>query len=233
MNIALIIAGGVGTRMGNVIPKQFLSINEKPVIVYTLEKFQRHPMVDVICVVCLSGWEDDVWSYKKEYGLSKLQHVITGGNNGQQSIEKGIFALEKFYTQDSLILMHEAVRPLVTEEIITDCILTAQMYGNATVAVPSADAVMRTDDGNSSRETIPRENLRKTQVPQAFSIGFACDLYREAKKIGINNSATTCTLMATLGKTVYFSKGSSLNFKLTTPEDLEIFKAVLQTQENK
>ena len=230
MNIAMIIAGGVGSRMGNVIPKQFLPVNNQPVIVYTMEEFQYHPLVDVICVVCLSGWADTVWSCKNEYGLSKLQHVITGGNNGQQSIEKGLFALETLYPRDSLVLMHEAVRPLVTEEIITDCIATAEKYGSATVAVPSPDVVMRTENGICSSEEVPRDYLRKTQVPQAFSIGNGCGLYREAKQKGISNSATTCTLMASLGKTVFFSKGSSLNFKLTTPEDLELFKAILQTQ---
>lgn len=228
MNIALIIAGGQGKRMGQYPPKQFLEINSKPIIVYTLETFQKHSQIDVIAVVCLKGWEDNIWEYKQRYGISKLMHVVSGGETGHQSIENGIFKLEEEYSSDSLIIMHEAVRPLVTETIITDCFTVARKYGNAVAAIPSADAVMYTNDGLFSDEIIIRENIRKTQVPQIYKLGEMCNLYREAAARNIFNSATTCTLMAELGKKVFFSNGSSLNFKLTTAEDMELFKAVLQ-----
>ena len=230
MNIALIIAGGVGTRMGNVVPKQFLKVNGKPVLVYTLEKFQNHSQVDAIAVVCLKGWEEDVWVYKDEYNIGKLLHVFSGGENGQQSIENGVFSLEKLYPADTMILMHEAVRPLVTEQIITDCINTAKQFGNATAAIPSVDTIMHTLDGKQSSEVIVREEVRKTQVPQAFTLQYMCSLYREAAQQGITNSATTCILSAQLGKTVFFSPGSTLNFKLTTADDMKLFQAILDTQ---
>ena len=226
-NIALIIAGGSGNRMHQNIPKQFLNVNERPVIVYTLEAFEKHPEIDAIAVVCIEGWEQVLSAYAKQFCIRKLVDIIPGGKCGQESIRNGVLELEKHYKADDLILVHDATRPMVSEEIISDNIRVATEYGNATTVIPCAEAMLQTDDGLVSSITYPRDNLKRTQTPQAFHLKEICDLHREALEKGITNSIASCTLMIELGKKVYFSKGSEKNIKLTTVEDIDIFKALL------
>ena len=227
MNIALIIAGGKGVRMNQEIPKQFLTVNEKPVIVYTMEAFQRHPGIDAIAVVCIEGWENVLSAYARQYGVTKLRHIIPGGENGQSSIRNGVFELEKLYDRRDLVLVHDAIRPLVSAENISDCIATAEKYGSAITVVPCQEAMLATDDQISSDSSVPRDTLKRTQTPQTFPIGMLADLHREALEKGITNSIASCTLMVELGRTIYFSHGSEKNIKLTTPEDIDIFRALL------
>ena len=226
-NVALIIAGGSGNRMNQDIPKQFLTVNERPVIVYTLETFEKHPEIDAIAVVCIEGWDQVLWAYAKQFNISKLKYVIPGGKNGQDSIRNGVYELEKHYAKDDLVLIHDAIRPMVSAEIISDNIRVAREQGNAITVIPCAEAMLTTKDGNESGETYPRDNLKRTQTPQAFKIGDICELHREALKAGITNSIASCTLMIEMGKKVYFSAGSEKNIKLTTIEDIDIFKALL------
>lgn len=227
MNIGLIIAGGSGNRMNQDIPKQFLTVNEKPIIVYTLEAFQNHPEIDSVAVVCISGWEQVLWAYAKQFNITKLQHVVTGGKNGQDSIRNGALELEKHFKPDDIVLVHDAIRPMVSAEIISDNIRVALKYGNAITVVPCAEAMIQTDDGIVSKGSYPRDKLKRTQTPQAFRLGQLCELHREALKKGITNSVASCTLMIELGKKVYFSVGSEKNIKLTTVDDIDIFKALL------
>ena len=226
-NIALIIAGGSGNRMQQDIPKQFLTVNERPVIVYTLEAFEKHPEIDAIAVVCIEGWDQVLWAYAKQFNISKLKYVIPGGKNGQDSIRNGVYELEKHYAKDNLVLIHDAIRPMVSAEIISDNIRVARECGNAITVIPCAEAMLTTKDGNVSEETFPRDNLKRTQTPQAFKLGDICDLHRKALEAGITNSIASCTLMIEMGKKVYFSAGSEKNIKLTTVEDIDIFKALL------
>ena len=226
-NIGLIIAGGSGARMQQDIPKQFLTVNERPVIVYTLEAFEKHPEVDVIAVVCIEGWEQVLRAYAAQFNISKLKHVIPGGKNGQDSIRNGVMELEKHYDKDDFVLIHDAIRPMVSAEIISDNIRVAREYGNAITVIPCAEAMLTTKDGSVSSETYPRDNLKRTQTPQAFHIGDICDLHRRALEAGITNSVASCTLMIEMGEQVYFSAGSEKNIKLTTVEDIDIFKALL------
>ena len=226
-NIALIIAGGSGARMGQDIPKQFLTVNEKPVIAYTLEAFQNHPEIDAIAVVCIEGWEQVLTAYAKQFGITKLQHVIPGGENGQGSIRNGVYELEKHYAPEDLVLIHDAIRPMVSAEIISDNIRVARAKGNAITVIPCAEAMLQTEDGKASVGSYPRDRLKRTQTPQAFRIGDICDLHRRALEQGITNSVASCTLMIEMGQQVYFSVGSEKNIKLTTVEDLDIFKALL------
>lgn len=227
MNIGLIIAGGIGARMGQDIPKQFLTVNDRPVIVYTLEAFQRHPKIDSIAVVCVEGWEQVLSSYARQFGISKLDVVVPGGENGQASIRNGVFELEKHYSPDDIVLIHDAIRPMVSEEIITDCIDVAERFGNAITVIQCAEAMLTTDDGIVSTGQYNRDHLKRTQTPQAFRLGDICELHREALQIGITNSVASCTLMVEMGKQLYFSKGSERNVKLTTVEDIDIFKSLL------
>ncbi len=226
-NIALIIAGGSGNRMHQDIPKQFLTVNEKPVIVYTLEAFQEHPEIDAIAVVCIDGWEQVLRAYAKQFNITKLQHVIPGGENGQGSIRNGVYELEKHYDAKDLVLIHDAIRPMVSAEIISDNIRVALAHGNAITVIPCAEAMLQTEDGQVSAGSYPRDRLKRTQTPQAFHIGDIANLHREALEAGITNSVASCTLMIEMGKEVYFSAGSEKNIKLTTVEDLDIFKALL------
>ena len=226
-NIALIIAGGVGNRMGQDIPKQFLTVNEKPVIIYTLEAFQNHAEIDDIYVVCVEGWEQVLRAYAKQFNISKMTTVVPGGKNGQDSIRNGLFEIEKKYSADDLVLIHDAIRPMVSAEIISDCIVKTRQYGNAITCIPCAEAMLQTEDSKSSIDSYPRDKLKRTQTPQGFKLGDICKLHRDALKAGITNSVASCTLMIEMGKKVYFSSGSEKNIKLTTVEDIDIFKALL------
>ena len=223
MTIALIIAGGVGNRMGQDIPKQFLTVNEKPVIMYTLEAFQNHPQIDVIAVVCLQGWETVLQSYANQFNITKLKHIIPGGDCGQASIRNGVYELEKHYSKDDLVLIHDAIRPMVSAEIISDCISKTLQFGNAITCIPCAEAMLQTEDSKVSCGSYPRDRLKRTQTPQGFKIGDICQLHRDALKAGITNSVASCTLMIEMGKQVHFSAGSEKNIKLTTVEDIDIF----------
>ncbi len=227
MNIALIIAGGRGMRMGQDIPKQFLTVYDKPVIAYTMEAFEKHPDIDVIAVVCVDGWESILSAYARQYRITKLKHIIPGGENGQGSIRNGVFELEKHYAPEDLVLIHDAIRPMVSQDIISGCIATAREHGSAIVTVPCQEAMLETTDFKTTNSAYPRENLKRTQTPQAFPIGVICDAHRMALERGITNSVASCTLMVELGETIWFCAGSEKNIKLTTPDDLEIFKALL------
>ena len=227
MNIALLIAGGAGRRVKQDIPKQFLTANEKPVIVYTLVAFQKHVEIDVIAVVCLEGWEHVLEAYARQFNITKLQHIFPGGDCGQASIRNGIYALEKEYEKDDIILIHDANRPMVSADIILDCIVKTKQFGNAIPVIPCAEAMLETEDGMVSTGSYPREKLKRTQTPHGFKLGDICQLHREAEKAGITNSVASCTLMIELGKQVHFSMGSEKNIKITTVDDVDIFKALL------
>jgi len=227
MNIALIIAGGVGNRMHQNIPKQFLTVYERPVIVYTLEAFESHPEIDAIAVVCIEGWDQVLWAYARQFNISKLQYVVPGGKNGQDSIRNGVYELKKHYSPNDIVLIHDAIRPMVSAEIISDNIRVAHEFGNAVTAIPCVEAMMQTEDGVVSTGSYPRNQLKRTQTPQAFRIGDICDLHRRALEAGITNSVASCTLKIEMGEQVFFSAGSEKNIKLTTVEDIDIFKALL------
>ena len=227
MNIALIIAGGTGARMRQEIPKQFLNVNDKPVVVYTLEAFQSHPDIDKIGVVCVDGWHDILKAYARQYKINKLDWVISGGENGQSSIRNGVFEAERRYAGDDIILVHDAIRPMVSHEIISDCIVQCKKHGSAVVVTPCNTVVLRRTTGESSGEVVPRDQLAVTQTPQAFPVGKLADAHRRALERGITNAIASCSMMVELGETVHFSIGAETNIKLTTPDDLKIYKALL------
>lgn len=232
MNIAIIIAGGSGHRMGQDIPKQFINVYDKPVIIYTLESFQRHPMVDAIEVVCLEGWSDVLWAYAKQFGISKLKWVINGGKTGQESIRNGVYNLEGICKEGDIIIIHDGVRPLIDGDILTDVIRTAQKYGNGVTSRPVNEQIFKVkeEDATETEAYIPREQVRIVATPQAYEFSNLNKRYHEAfeKKIGIYGSSYTNTMMIDLGETLHFAAGSDLNIKLTTKNNLEIFKATLK-----
>lgn len=229
-NIALIIAGGSGQRMQQQIPKQFLNVNDKPIIIYTLEAFQNHPDIDEIGVICIEGWHDILRAYARQYKIDKLKWVLPGGENGQGSIRNGVMEAERRYGKDDILLIHDAIRPMVSHEVISDCIVQCKRHGSAITVTPCNTAVLRKSGVETSGEVVPRDQLAMTQTPQALPIGKAADLHRRALEAGITNSVATCTLLIEMGEEVHFSIGSELNIKLTTPDDLKIFKALLALQ---
>lgn len=227
-NIALIIAGGVGARMNQDIPKQFINVMDKPVIVYTMEAFQKHPQIDGIEVVCLDGWQDMLLAYARQFGIAKLENVVSGGKNGQDSIRNGLYDIAARHTEDDdIVLIHDAIRPMVSTEIISDNIRVCREHGNAITVVPCTAAMLKTFDAHSSTEQVPRDNLKITQTPQAFFIKDIVETHKEALSKGITNSVASCTMYIELGRELFLSAGSEKNLKLTTSEDIEMFKALL------
>lgn len=230
MNIAILIAGGSGQRMKQDIPKQFLNVEDKPVIVYTMEAFQKHPNIDKIIVVCIEGWNEILKAYAKQFNITKLIAIVSGGNCGQESIKNGLIKAKEICEDDDIVLIHDAIRPMVTEEIISDNIAKCTLYGNAITAIPCAEAMLLTEDETVSTSQMDRKKLKRTQTPQAFKLSDILSAHEEAEKKGITNSVASCTLYIELGRKVYFSSGSEKNIKLTTPDDIEIFKALLKTK---
>lgn len=231
MTIAIIIAGGVGNRMGQSIPKQFINVYDKPILFYTLEGFEKHPMIDAIELVCIDGWESVVWSYAKQYSISKLKWIVNGGASGQESIRNGVYNLEGMCSKDDIIIIHDGIRPLVDAEVLSDVITKAERYGNAVTSMPYNEQIFVVDPNDESTTTkfIPRETIRRVSTPQAYKFGLLDEKYHEAfeKGIGIYGSHYTNTMMVELGVRLHFAVGSDKNIKLTTPDDLEMFKGYL------
>ena len=232
MNAAIIIAGGVGSRMGMDIPKQFVHIYGKPVIIYTLEGFQRHPEIDAIEVVCLAGWEETLREYARQYGITKLKWIATGGATGQESIRNGVYHLEGTLAEDDIAIVHDGIRPMVDSSVLSDILRVCRLHGNGVTSTPYTEQIFRIQDEYSTREYIPRETLRKVATPQAYRYGLLLRAYRRAfeEGIGIQGSAYVNTMMVDLGETLYFAAGSDKNIKLTSKDDLELFKAYLRME---
>ncbi len=233
MNIAIIIAGGVGSRMGANIPKQFIKVKDKHVLAYTLESFQNNAHIDAIEVVCIKGWEDVVLEDKEKYGITKLKWITEGGSTGQESIRNGVFNLEGKVNDNDNIIVHDGIRPLVEDYVLDDLIQKCNQYGNAVTSMPYNEQIFLVDDEISTIKYIPRETLRRVATPQAYKFFLLDSKYHEAfeKQIGIYGSSYTNTMMVKLGVRLYFAKGSDRNIKLTTPGDLEIFAAMLDKEE--
>ena len=233
MIVAVIIAGGSGHRMGQSIPKQFIHIYDKPVLIYTLENFQRHPKIDAIEVVCISGWHEMVWANAKQFGIDKLKWVISGGKTGQESIRNGVYHLAGKCKGDDIVIIHDGIRPLVDETVLTDVIEKCEIHGNAVSSMPYNEQIFVVKDEYTTTQYIPRETLRRVVTPQAYKFGRLKSAYEEAyeKEIGIYGSSYTNTMMVELGETLYFAAGSDKNIKLTTKDDLELFKGYLDRGE--
>ena len=231
MITALILAGGRGERMQHELPKQFIEVSGKPVLAYTLESFQKHPMIDAIEVVCLENWKETVWQYRERYGIAKLRWVIGGGNTTQESIRNGVFHLEGELKGDDIVVIHDGIRPLVDVFVISDVIEVCLRHGNAITSTPFNEQIFLVGDTEGTSEAyIPREKIRRVSTPQAYRFDLLLSKYQEAfaRKVGIYGSAYTNTMMVDLGVKLYFARGSDRNIKLTTPADLELFKAYLK-----
>ena len=234
MNTAIILAGGTGQRMHQEIPKQFINVNDKPLIIYTLEAFQKHPQIDSILVVCIDGWHDILKAYARQNHITKLKWVISGGSTGQESIRNGVFALENECKEDDIVVIHDGIRPLVDENVLSDVIVKCGIYGNAVTSLPYNEQIFVKKDEETTEQYMPRETLRRVSTPQAYKYGTLLWAYKKAfkEKIGIYGSSYTNTMMTDLGETLHFAAGSDKNIKITTQDDLELFKALLMLKEH-
>ncbi|MCI9002941.1 MAG: 2-C-methyl-D-erythritol 4-phosphate cytidylyltransferase [Oscillibacter sp.] len=234
MNIGLIIAGGKGHRMGQEIPKQFLNVYDKPVIVYTLEGFQRHAEIDAIEVVCLEGWSEMLVAYAKQFNIDKLRWVTPSGETAQESIRNGVVALRSVCGPEDIVVVHDGIRPMVEDFVLTDVLVKCREYGNAVTSLPYNEQIFVSGDGTSTTQYIPRDTLRRVSTPQAYRYEKLLWAYEKAfaQGIGIQGATYANTLMTDLGERLYFAAGSEKNIKLTTRDDFELFKTYMKMEKD-
>ncbi|MBR3622846.1 MAG: 2-C-methyl-D-erythritol 4-phosphate cytidylyltransferase [Selenomonadaceae bacterium] len=232
MNAAIVLAGGSGQRMGQEIPKQFINVYDKPILIYTLESFQKHPEIDYIEAVCIDGWHSVLSAYARQFHIDKLKKIVLGGETCQESIRNGVFDLNDVCGDDDIVVIHDGIRPLIEEGVLSDVIAKCRKYGNGVTSLPYNEQIFLVDDDISTTKYIPRETLRRVSTPQAYKYGVLKKRYKEAfeKGIGIQKSAYANTMMVELGERLYFAAGSDRNIKLTTKEDLDIFKAYVKSE---
>ena len=230
-NITLITAGGTGTRTHQDIPKQFLNVDNKPILIYTLEAFQKHPSIDEICVAILDGWEPVLRAYAKQFNISKLKYIVTGGATGQESIFNMLKAIRPDHADEDVVIVHDGNRPMLLQDVLTDNLVKQRRYGSAVAAIPCTEVVFISENKIDSDKSIPRENLQRTQTPHSYRLGDLWGAHIIANQKGITNMAASCSLMEAIGEKTYFSKGSEKNLKITTVEDIEIFRALLHAKQ--
>lgn len=231
MNYVILLAGGVGKRMGSSIPKQFIVVDGKPIIVYAIENFQRNDQIGKIVVVCVREWIDYVKELVKEYSLTKVKWVIEGGCTGHDSIKNGVFFLKDKIRPDDYIVVHDAVRPILPQKAIDSVLKVAYEKGNASSSIVCHPPIVYTDDGESGIMDIDREHVMLTASPQAYKFSIALRCYEKAETEKKNSFTFTSSLLIHYGERVYFAKGTTCNIKVTEKEDLALFKALLSIPE--
>lgn len=229
MNIAVILAGGgniTDPRYKLEIPKQFTNVMNKPVLVYTLEKFQYHPEIDSIVIVCLAGWQAMAVAYAKQFNITKLTDIVEAGPDGQASSEKATDFLKKKCSDNDIVVLHDSIRPLVSAHLISDSIRVCKEHGIGVAAVCSMDTIIKTRDGRVGTESISRYDIMRIQTPQAYQYLKLRQIHEQAAEKGIKGSVDTNTVVSLLGNKIYFSEGSDINLKINTLEDIEMFRAL-------
>ena len=226
MNIAIILAGGVGSRVGADRPKQFIEIMGKPILAYTVEKFNSHPEIDAIEIVCVESHIDYLKEMVSQYNLDKVKWITKGGSTFQGSVMNGVTNLNDKVSDDDIVLVHFGASPFVEADIISDAIRVCKEKGNA---ISTTDFFLLSglkDDETKSTKWIDRDTVACMNSPHAFNYKFVSDLYDEGVRTGVIDRVEphTTTMMYELGKTIYFSKGSQTNIKITTKEDLDLFE---------
>ena len=229
--IAIVPAGGVGARTNQSIPKQFLSINDKPVIVYTLMNFQRHPNIDKIVVTCLKGWEAYLLACAKQFGITKLYKVVEGGETNFLSIKKAIKEIAPECNNDDILVIHDGNRPCTNHEIVNECVNIARRGEVAVSYLPANEVVYEIVEGR--QRELNRDNIFRTQTPQAVKFGIAIDLIEKAEKEKRESFTGFCSLFSYYGYEITFVKGSEKNFKITYKDDIDLFKGLVSIGEDK
>lgn len=235
MNIAVIFAGGTGTRTGIFEkPKQFLEINRKPVIVHTIEHFQSAPEIDTVVVACLPGWIDTLWGYVRQYSLSKVKRIVPGGTTGQESIYNALLSAKELADDDkTIVLIHDAVRPLIMQEVISENIRCVEVYGNAITCGIVQETPVRVDGTGDICNVEARSAVRVARAPQSFWLRDILEVHEKARAAGRNDYVDSCTMMHQMGKTLHYIDGNKDNIKITTFEDFYVFRAYLHAKEDR
>lgn len=225
MNYVIIIAGGVGSRLGAPVPKQFVEVLGKPVIAYTMEHFQNHKEIDAIELVCVDGYQEHLKDIADKYGVTKVIKMVKGGAEYERSIMNGVAGLEGIAKPDDVVMIHWAASPFLSEDIITDNIRVCKEKGNAITASYSY-LLYGSNDGDCAKKAINRETFMTLSAPQSFLYKNIIDLYKQVEEKNLFETIEehhTTVFMAELGIPLFFSKGSHTNIKITTKEDLDLF----------
>ena len=229
---ALIFAGGVGNRMNSLAkPKQFLQLYGKEIIIHTLENFQNNPNIDGIVVVCKDNWIDFLKKLLKKYDIDKVKWIVPGGETGQLSIYNGLCELEKHTEEDSIVLVHDGVRPFVSDKLIDDCIENVKKFGSAITVVPAIETIVSIENGEIQTIT-DRSKCYHAKAPQCFFLGELLDAHRNALQENITNMIDSASLMKYYGHSLHTVSGNYDNIKITTPTDFYTSRALYEVREN-
>lgn len=231
-NVAVIFAGGVGRRMKtNGRPKQFLELHGKPILIYTLELFDNHPLIDGIVVVCVKEWIDYLKKMLRKFEINKVVEIVEGGQTGQDSIFNGLECAMRYFSPDSVVLIHDGVRPLIVDQTITDNIRCVREYGNCITCVEAIETFVIHQDDDSL--TIPdRSKSMLARAPQSFILGEIYDRHIQSRKEGQLSFIDSCSMMTFYGDRMHTVIGPSENIKITTPTDFFVFRAMVEVHEN-
>ena len=230
--VALILAGGIGKRMGVSLPKQFLEIKGKPVLVHTLSNFQRNDSVNSIVVVCVSDWIEYTWDLVKKYNLSKVEAIIPGGDTSHDSTRNRIFHLRRTLGKGDVVIIQDAARPILPQKAIDEMLRIAKDNGNASLAIPCYETVIYTDDQLSGNKELDRSHLMRVQTPQAYEYSSILELYERAEKEDRHDFIYADIVAVEYGMTVYFSKGFTNNIKITKQEDIPLCEYLMDIPED-
>ena len=234
MNTALIFAGGAGRRMHSAgKPKQFLELHGKPIIIHTLEHFERHPEIDAIAVVCIAGWIDYLKDLLIRFHIKKVRWIVPGGETSQESTRAGLGILEaNCDPKNTVVLIHDGVRPLITEKLISDNIAAVRQYGNAITAAPAIETIITVDENEDVTELIDRQACRLARAPQSFYLSDIIAMHQKAMADNYDKMIDSASLMIHYGVKLHLVEGPAENIKITTPSDFYIFKAIQEAREN-
>lgn len=237
MNIAIIFAGGIGQRLNNgenSTPKQFLKINDKPIIIRTLELFQTHKDIDKIYISIHPDYYEYMQELVKYYYITKTVGMVNGGETGQESIYNALKLAQKENPQDSIVLIHDGVRPNITEEVITKNIECTKKNGNAITCTSCFETILISENGINPEHVPYRKDTYAAQAPQTFYLGEVIEAHEITRKTNPNYTdiVDTCTLYKTLNKKTFMVKGNRGNIKITTIEDLYILRALIRYKED-
>ena len=235
MNIALIFAGGTGQRMNTKTkPKQFLELHGKPIIVHTIDHFENHPMIDAIAIACLKDWIPQLKSILKKYHIKKVRWIVPGGETSQMSVKNGLHILSEdpSVPDDSIVLIHDGVRPLIDEDTISQNITCALRYGNAVTVVPATETIINVTEKEEIANILDRNRCMMARAPQTFRLADILSAHRKAEAEGLTDMIDSAMLMSHYGTTLHIVEGPFENIKITTPPDYYVFRAFYEAKEN-
>lgn len=230
-NIAIILAGGVGRRIGNDLPKQFMIVNDKPIIAHTIMNFQNNEQIDDVLIVCVKEWTKYLKNIIEDYKLTKVKWVVEGGETVHDSTRNGIFYLRPFVSDEDYVIIHDAARPILPQKAINMMLDIAHREGNASLAIPSYETVIYTEDQISGINQLERNKIMRVQTPQAYRYPMIRELYEMADKDNIHDIVYADILAIHYGKRVFFSKGFTNNIKVTRPEDISLVSSLMSFSE--